>query len=522
MAKVRSGKLRVIVGLCIVTLAFALSIAMLSLPDTLRRGIIATLHNRFDSDVQIEHLQIGVFPHIHATAQGIVLRLNGRTDVPPLITIEKFALDANLLGLLHKHVSRIRMESLQIHVPPHPLPPLPSPVRRRQKIRLPLVIDQIVSENALLETLPRDRKHVPRDFNIHHLVLNSFSFDGPASFHATLTNPLPLGEIDTVGQFGPWLAERPGDTRLSGEFRYSHADFNSIRGLSGIMSSAGRYEGVLDQINVEGDTAMPDFALDIAGNAVSLTTHYIAVVDGTNGDTYLQSVDAQLGDSPLSVSGHIVGIPGIYGKHIVLDATSRNARAEDLLRLAVKGGSPLDGSIDLHAHIDVSPARAGQNVIDRLSLNGQFGFGHTRFTDPAVQRKLDSLSRAGQGQPRNEDIKDVISNLRGSIVVRRGVARLSGIRFDVPGAIVQLAGSYNMKSADMDFHGHLDIDVKLSQTTRGAKSVVLNLFDPFFRKNGGGSSIPIHIIGIRSQPRFGLDLNRKRAARADGHDAIHK
>jgi len=102
------------------------------------------------------------------------------------------------------------------------------------------------------------------------------------------------------------------------------------------MSSTGKYDGTLDTINVEGDTEMPDFALGIAGNPMRLTTHYIAVVDGTNGDTHLKSVEARLGNSPLSVSGDIIGTPGIKGKHIVLDATSQNARAEDLIGLAVE------------------------------------------------------------------------------------------------------------------------------------------------------------------------------------------
>jgi len=146
---------------------------------------------------------------------------------------------------------------------------------------------------------------------------------------------------------------------VAGTFRYSHADFSSIRGLSGIMSSLGKYSGTLDQIDVEGDTEMPDFALSIAGNPLPLTTHYIAMVDGTDGNTYLKSVEARLGNSPISVNGEIVGIPGVKGKHIVLDATSRDARTEDLIGLAVKGGAPLKGSITLHTKIDLPPPTPG-------------------------------------------------------------------------------------------------------------------------------------------------------------------
>ena len=507
-----TSKAILIIGISAIVLAVAWSLAMLWLRVTLKQSIVAVLHNQFHGEVQVDDLQVGVFPRISATAQSIVLRQNGRTDVPPLITIQKFALYAGVLGLLRRHVSAVHIQGLQIHIPPRPPGSPPSSgIKPGKKIHFPLVIDQIISEDALLETLTSDAKHIPRDFNIHRLVFHSFSFENSASFHATLTNPLPLGEIDSEGQFGPWQAEQPGETAVAGTFRYSHADFSSIRGLSGIMSSSGKFDGTLDQIGVEGDTEMSDFTLSIAGNPLPLSTHYVAVVDGTNGNTYLKSVEARLGSSPISVNGEIVGIPGVKGKDIVLDATSRDARTEDLIGLAVKGGSPLKGSITLHAKIELPPPTAGDmgDVAERLSLQGQFGISDARFIDPDVQSKLDSLSRAGRGKPKDEEIQDVISNLRGRFVVRHGTARFTGIEFELPGAGVQLDGSYRMESGDLDFRGHLTIDAKLSETTTGAKSIILRLFNPFFKKNGGGSSIPIEISGNRAHPHYGLDMRHK-------------
>ena len=509
MKTAKAGVLRkvlTIVALVMVSVAITTTVALFFVRNNLKQDIIDTLREKFQSDVQIGDLQIIVFPHVLATARGIVMRIKGRTDVPPLITIQELTLSAGILNLFRRHVSSITLQGLQIHVPPRMPRSSPNGEKRpRKKIYFPLVIDEIVSENALLETLPSDPKHIPRDFNIYHLVLHSFSFDNSADFRATLTNPQPLGNIDTQGKFGPWIAEEPGDTNVSGTFHYSHADFSSINGLSGIMSSTGKYDGTLDTINVEGDTEMPDFALGIAGNPMRLTTHYIAVVDGTNGDTHLKSVEARLGNSPLSVSGDIIGTPGIKGKHIVLDATSQNARAEDLIGLAVKGGSPMNGSIHLHAKIDL-PQDPGKSVVDRLALDGQFGIGNMQFTNSGVQDKLDSLSRAGRREPKNQDIQDVISDLAGKFAARRGVITLKTITFHVPGAGVQLDGFYNMKSGDMDFRGHLLLDDKLSQTTTGATSVFLRLVDPFFKRKGGGSSIPIKVTGNYAHPSFGIDL----------------
>lgn len=498
-----------IAGLTVVLLSIASTVALLSLRGVIKRRIISTFQGRFNSDVQIGDLQVAVFPHIYASAKGITLRINGRTDIPPLIIIQKFALSASLLGLLRGHVSEVHLEGLQIHVPPRH--PVFSELRHPGKsIHFPLVIDRIVSDDALLETLPNDAKHVPRDFQIYHLILDSFAFDRPASFHATLSNPQPLGDIDTHGQFGPWQGEDPGYTAVTGTFQYSHADFSTIHGLSGVMSSAGKFSGTLDHLDVEGDTQMPDFALLIAGNPMRLDTHYVAVVDGTNGNTYLKSVDARLGNSWIHVSGEIVGIPGVNGRHILLDAGS-NGRAEDLVGLAVKGGSPIIGSISLHTKIDVLPTVGGtKNALQGTSLDGQFGIAEGRFANPAVQGDLNSLSRRGRGQPENEDIQNVVSNLRGHFVIGGGTANLSNLVLDVPGAGVQLNGCYDMKTGDIDFHGHLLLDAKVSQTVTGAKSILLKVFDPFFKRDGGGSSIPIQITGNRWHPKFGLDLHPAR------------
>jgi len=49
------------------------------------------------------------------------------------------------------------------------------------------------------------------------------------------------------------------------------------------------------------------------------------------------------------------------------------------------------------------------------------------------------------------------------------------------------------------------MDAKLSEATRGFKSVFLRIVDPFFRKDGK-TVLPIKISGDLDQPSFGLDL----------------
>ena len=473
----------------------------------IKRQVIAGLEERLESKVEFENTQVNVFPRVHVSIQKVVLRHRGRTDIPPLMTMEKLTLTAGIVGLLStpRRLSSARIEGLQIHTPPKGQKPSPGTTREVRKLPA-ILIDEVTADDALLQTLPRDPRKLPREFQIHRVVVRSFGFDRAASFHALLTNPAPVGEIDSEGQFGPWNADEPGDTPVSGTFRFSHADFATLRGITGILSSMGSYSGVLNHLDVVGDTQTPDFALAAIGNPIPLTTHYVAVVDGTNGNTYLTSVEARLGESTILATGKVVGIPGIKGRHIFIEANSRTGRIEDLLRLTVKGKQPLmKGIVNLVATMELPPGQA--DILDRLVVSGRFGVAGGRFTSPVVQEKLDSLSRSGRGQPKNESIQNVISNVRGELAVRQGTVTFSTLAFDVPGAAVQLRGSYNLRSEELNFHGRLLLDAKISQATTGAKSLFLRLFDPFFTKDGGGgASLPIQITGERSDPDFGLDL----------------
>lgn len=491
----------ILAGAAIIALPFVLS-------HFLRTNLTAFLQERFGSRVEIKGLQVMVLPHVYASAEDVVLRYKGRTDLPPLIVIHRLSISSSLRGLLKspRHIDRIQIQGMQIHIPPKDNNQPQQANQPGKKFAPDILVDDVVSDDALLQTLPKDPSKLPRDFIIHSLVMHSFAFDRPASFHAILTNAVPVGTIDSEGQFGPWHSDEPGDTPLAAAYRFTNADFSTLKGLSGTMSSTGQYSGTLDYLNVVGDTTMSNFALNVSGTPLPLTTHYVAVVDGTTGDTHLTSVEARLGHSTINTTGEVVGIPGAPGRHILLEALSRDARIEDFLRLVVKGDHPLmTGAVSLRSKIEIRAAKG--DLLDRLLLNGQFAIVNAHFTDPDTQNKLDSLSRRGQGQPKDEEIEDVISNLRGRFIIRNGQATLSNLTFNVPGAKVELVGAYDMKSEALDFHGHLLLDAKLSQTVTGKKSVFLRLVDPFFRRPGGGSSIPIKIVGTRSQPEFGLDLH---------------
>ena len=73
---------------------------------------------------------------------------------------------------------------------------------------------------------------------------------------------------------------------------------------------------------------------------------------------------------------------------------------------------------------------------------------------------------------------------------------------------MQLAGSFDLKSEQLDFGGHLLLDASLSETVTGFKSVLVRLAQPFFRRPGGGTKLPIRVSGTPDKPAFGLDVKK--------------
>ena len=68
----------------------------------------------------IETLEGRVFPRVAVSGSWVVIRQKGRTDVPPLITIETFEIRGSLRDLMKepRHVAEVRLQGLQVKIPP--------------------------------------------------------------------------------------------------------------------------------------------------------------------------------------------------------------------------------------------------------------------------------------------------------------------------------------------------------------------------------------------------------------------
>lgn len=450
------------------------------------------LQTHFASNVEFSNFDVSLFPQVHVTISQLVLRHHGRTDIPALIQIRTVRITANLMSLLRAkpRVSLMQLDGLQIHIPPRQpgSEPLVQKTDQDLEKKYPALIEELSADDAIIAVLRVQPEKPPREFPIHHLVLHNLSFDRPATFHATLTNSVPTGEIDSHGEFGPWEAEAPSQTPANGRHTFQNADLGTLKGLRGTLSSEGTFNGPLDYLKVEGTTDTPNFCLRIADHPTALHTEFSAIVDGTNGDTYLNKVTARFRHTTIVTSGKIEDDdPRVKGKTILLDAVSQDARVEDLIRLGVKTDDPIVAGIArLKAKISIPEGES--DLIERLRIRGQFRIADGQFTTGSIQEKVDTLSRKGQGEPKAMEIKSVASEMAGDFLVGNSAVTFSNLNFGVIGASVNLRGTYNLDSGGLDFHGNLVMQAKLSQTTTGAKSFFLKALDPFFKGKNAGPS----------------------------------
>ena len=488
----------------------------------IRQQAIQYLSQRFDSDVKIEALHVslpGMSPLRMLFTQGrgslawidgggISMRQKGRSDVPPLFAIRKFsfAVDLGTLFDASKVVPTVTLEGLEINIPPKgDRPGFSSPrdqtAERTDHAKSPVLIQYVSVKDATLVMLPRDPMKIPLRFPIHDLKLTSGGAGAAMKYHALLKNPRPPGEIHSYGTFGPWQAGEPGDTPLSGDYVFEHADLGVFVGVAGILKSTGRFEGQLNSVTARGEATVPDFRLKRSGNRVPLRTKFEVLIDGTNGNTILKPVVATLGSTHFTTSGAVFKNDGDRRRQIRLDVIMPNGDMRDILRLAMKGAPFMEGRLFLKTKLDIPPLNG--KVQEKLRLDGRFEIREGKFLQSRIQDKIDGLSRRGQGQPNSKEIDEVISRMTGAFKLEDSVIDFTDLAFGVPGADVSLNGSYNLEGDKLDFRGALKLQARVSQTMTGWKHWLLKPVDPFFAKNGAGTFLKIKVVGSSKSPKFG-------------------
>ncbi len=534
-------------SLLVVLAGAAIAVAVLArrVEPFLRARIVETLSEHFHARVELDSFHIALGNGLRGEwgvwADGRGLRIWPPVEVAgvvapgaaqpqvPLIKLDEFRFHAPLRYQpgTPVHLSEVRLRGLDIHVPPRThfqhgganagvVTGAPHPGATGQLVGFR--VDSINCDGAHLELGTSKPGKLPLAFAIARLKLTGITPSGAMNFDAQLTNPRPRGEIHATGSFGPWQVADPGESPVAGDYTFDHADLSNFKGIAGILSSTGHYQGTLRDIVVDGQTDTPDFRLSHSGNAMALHTRFHAKVDGTNGDTWLDTVDATLGGTHLRTQGQVVrvlaadakGPPHMIGHDIALTVNVDRGRIADFMRLTSNSPEPLlTGTLTMKTTLHIPPGTAP--VHQRMALDGQFALEQAQFTSAAIQDRIMELSLRGQGRPgdvKNSDSAGIQSRMQSSFKMEGGVLTLPDLNYTVPGADIQLKGTYSLDGGVLNFIGVARTQATVSKMVGGWKGFLLKPADGLFKKGGTGALIPIHIGGTRKNPEFGVDLKR--------------
>jgi hypothetical protein len=474
------------------------------------KNVIESLRETFPSTLKVDHFEAVYFPHPGCKAEGITFRSKSSAPgSPALVTIQKLTIQGSYADLLLRphHISRVFLDGLRVQIPPlGDAGDFNGGYSASQT-----TIGEVVANGAVLE-FARASDHPSLRFDIHELSLGSVNVKDRMSYRVTMQSSEPPGEISSTGYFGPFNARNPGQTVVSGTYSFDRADLSAFHGIAGMLASKGTFSGPLAHVHVQGTTEIPDFEVLRSGHAEPLLTHFQAAIDGTNGDVALDSIDATYLNTGIGAKGSVAAKKGWAGKFTSLDFAVRNGRIQDILRIFVsENRPPMSGVTGFQAHVTVAPE--GRPFLKEVTLKADFGIGDGQFEKPSTQESVDKLSDTARGQKKgqreeNDDNppQNVISDLRGHVILRDGVATFTDLSFTVPGADAQMHGTYNVLNGKIDFHGTVRMDAKFSQSTSGIKSVFAKVLDPLFDKRHG-SVVPVLMDGTYRNPHFGVDLN---------------
>jgi hypothetical protein len=497
----RWGRLAIVFGLGVGLLTLLLALFWPFRLD----AVIKELAEESDSKVTARSFHATYFPHPGCILDQVIFQHNPLSGAPPLITIRRLTIQGTIAGILGRHVKLIMVEGMHIQIPPLGSEHFKTPPRSS------VVIDDLVADGTMLEVASRQSGSAPLQFVFHGFTISDVGSNDAALFRAALSNPDPPGEITTTGKFGPWNADNVGQTAVSGEYRFEHADLGTFRGIGGLLASAGKYAGTLERIEVAGSTDVPLFAVARSSHHTDLQTQFHAIVNAENGDVVLQNVRANFRQTDILAQGQVAGEAGHAGKTTSLTLASQEGRIQDLLLLFTNSPeAPMSGSVSFRAKVSLPPGE--EPFLKKLALQGDFGIDAGSFTHPDTQQGINSLSQGARGEKDQRHEKDdtnpqnVLSDLKGHVLLNNGVASFSDLSFRVPGALAQMRGTYDLISEKIDFHGTLRTQAEISKTTHGIKAAILKVLDPLFKNKPNGYLAPVKIAGTYNHPQFGLDL----------------
>ena len=315
----------------LVTIVVLIDIAAHRAEPFVRQQLVQALSDRFHARVELDSFHLSLGNTLHGEwgvwGEGKGLRIWPPADVEgvhvpepnpplkPLIQLSEFHFHAPLRYKSGEpvHITQIRLNGLDIRFPPRShmqraSEPKSTTIPPSAPFSVAVVVDAVDCTDARL-TLETDKPNkLPLEFVISSFRLKGVHPGTPVMFDAQLQNPKPPGLIHTSGSFGPWIVADPGEQPHQ---RRLHLQSRRPLGLQRHRRDVG-LDRQVRRHTARHDSRWPDRHSRLSAIALrphhDAAHHFHARVDGTNGDTWLDPVDATLNSSHFTARGQIVRV----------------------------------------------------------------------------------------------------------------------------------------------------------------------------------------------------------------------
>lgn len=463
------------------------------------RNIQPLLERVFASQITSRHYRLIYFPNPGFVADDLTLRRNSAPDLPPVGSAEYLRVEGRWTDLLflRRRVRLVEVGGLHIVIPP-------VGSRENKEDFPPGSSSDFSGPSTVVETLAISKAELDIQrssggqyaFPINHLVIQNLRKGQAISYILDMGNAKPSGRIQARGSFGPVVPTNLGSTPVAGDFTFAPINLGDLHGISGNLSATGRFQGTIADIATTVSATTADFAVG-HGRPTPVAVQARGVVNALNADVFVHSLDAHTGSTTVHAEGGVLGSPKVTNLDLVVD----NGRAQDILRPFLHGDVPITGTVVLRSHAYLAPATRNQKFLERLRLDGRFNIPNEHLTNPSAERSLTAFSERvrlphSPAAPDSSGAPDVISQLHGEVQVRNGIAYAHKLNFQVPGAAVNLNGTFNFHNRSAHLRGDLHMQSDVSHLATGFKSMLLKPFAPFFKKGNTAAVFPIAITGV--------------------------
>jgi hypothetical protein len=379
-----------------------------------------------------------------------------------------------------------------------------------------LPIDNLYADGAFLEFY-RKSNPTPLRISVQKMMVRNIGTHNAFTYKVRLYNSEPPGTIVSEGAFGPWNPKDRGSVPVHGTFHYDDANLAFFKEVSGSSFAHGTFQGDLARINVNGAADVRGFTVRGTSHKRQIAVNYKIGVDATNGDVDLTNIDAAFNRTKLSATGSIKSVEGHPGKDLSFDVSTGRARIEDLLNLFISDSRPpMTGDVAGHLKAHIPPG--SDSFLRAMAVNGGFGLVRGKFVDKQTEQGLSRLSESAEkgNAAKGENPVTVLSDLKGRFTVTDGMAHLSNVKFQVPGARASLDGEYSVIDYQTKMRGLLITKGNVSAAETGMKSFLMKVLNPFFKRWRQQKVVPFKITGPYGHTHVSLDLDRRRQLKKAG------